>query len=167
MPLYLEPCDIHSQVQGLGSVLIAPCRICPSMSLSVAAGEPYIEPLKRFLSTRAYARAINKLRAELTEKGIKAAVFQSDLPVPLMCIWTTWQRQWFLKKAKQFDGVVVLGCDSAAYMVGDILKDESCRVVQGMTVKGIVSVTPRFGWTGAITLEIKDQTCVRWPRESI
>lgn len=169
MPLYLEPSDIDEKITKFSSVLIVPCRICPAMSLAVAENGPYIQFFTRFLTTPAYARTIAEMRAQMAAKGIQTGVYQSDLPVPMICAWMAGQRRGLLKKARQFDAVVVMGCDSAVHTVQTVLDADTdadatpCPVIRGMQVKGIVSVTPKVTWPGHIHLEIKDKRCVSWP----
>jgi hypothetical protein len=163
MPVYLENRNVVSELAGCLSVLIVPCRICPAISLAVARREPYLEFFKHFLSTPAYVRAIKSLRASLDHLGIRIGVFQSDLPVPMMCMWSYWQRKRLVKHARNYDAAVVLGCDSAVRTVEEVVGDKSFRVFQGMEVKGIIRVTPKFKLPCNISLDIESETCVTWP----
>jgi hypothetical protein len=71
MPFYLKASDILSQVDGLQSVLIVPCRFCPAASLAVREKKPYIELFRKFLKTEAYESFIQALKRRLEDKGIK------------------------------------------------------------------------------------------------
>jgi hypothetical protein len=167
MPVYLNTMDNHSELSKFRSVLIVPCRICPSISLAVAHGEPYIEFFRRFLSTAAFQRTITSMRAGLEGEGVRTAVFQSDIPIPMICMWSSWQRNRLLKRAGKFGAAVVLGCDAATRTVEDVVSDTNCRVFPGMAVEGIVRVTPKFHLPCNITLEIASDQCVAWPDSSV
>ncbi len=163
MPIYLENRNVTSDLADCKSVLIVPCPICPAISLAVARKEPYIRFFRSLLVTPAYARAIKELQQQLTSVGVGSAVYPGKLPIPLMCMWTQWQRSRLARQAGRHDGVVVLGCDSAARTAELSVADSGCRVVNGMRVTGIVSVTPRFHWSATITLNTRSEKCVAWP----
>jgi hypothetical protein len=78
-------------------------------------------------------------------------------------MWTVWQRSRLAKHARGRDAVVVLGCDSAVRTAELSVAGTGCRVVNGMRVEGIVSVTPRFHWSATITLDIQSRKCIAWP----
>jgi len=65
MPFYLKESDILSQVAGLKSVLIVPCRFCPAVSMAVRENKPYIELFRKFLRTEAYESFIEALKHRL------------------------------------------------------------------------------------------------------
>jgi hypothetical protein len=163
MPIYLEHRDIRHELTGCRSALIVPCPICPAISLAVARREPYIDFFRRFLVTPAYARSIEALRGCLKAMSVPSTVGRVDFPIPLMCMWSGWQRQRLAGMAGPYDAVVVLGCDSAVATVRHAVDSRGCRVVGGMRVAGIVGVTPRFSWRGRITLETRSAKCVEWP----
>jgi hypothetical protein len=77
----------------------------------------------------------------------------------MMCLWTKGQRKRLLKRAKDFEAAVVLGCDSAAFTAQQVLKNTDCRVVKGMRTVGITNatVTHRF----PLTFELQDKTRVQ------
>ena len=62
-----------------------------------------------------------------------------------------------LKRAKDFDAVLVMGCDSATYTVQRALKDTECRVVQAMQLTGFTNATVKFKFPMTISLEEKTQ----------
>jgi len=163
MPIYLEHRDIRPELAGCRSVLIVPCPVCPAISLAVRSGEPYIDVFRGFLTTPAYVRSIEALRGCLQAMPVSVTVCRVDFPIPLMCMWTRWQRERLAVQARQHEAVVVLGCDSAARTVELSVAPVGCRVVKGMRVAGIVSVTPAFHWPGRITLETRSAACVAWP----
>jgi len=59
-------------------------------------------------------------------------------------MWTSGRRKKLQGYAKQYDAVIVLGCDSATETVRDLFKSTDCKVIQGMEVAGITNAKPRF-----------------------
>ncbi|MGD8386071.1 MAG: hypothetical protein PVG49_02945 [Desulfobacteraceae bacterium] len=167
MPVYLENRDVFPELAGYRSVLIVPCRVCPAISLAVAQHEAYLELLTHFLGTPAYGRAVSSLESGLRYLGIRTGVFQSDFPVPMMCMWSSWQRRRLLKRARQYEAAVVLGCDSAVRTVEEIVGDTAFRVFQGMEVKGIIRVTPKLNLPCNIILKTESNGCVTWPEPHV
>jgi hypothetical protein len=162
MPFYLKESDILSQIAGLQSVLIVPCRFCPAVSLAVRENKPYIELLRKFLRTEAYESFIQALKHRLQDEGIKTVVFDSILPYHFVaCMWTTGRRRDFVKRAEEFEGVVVLGCDALFETVFDSLKHIDCRVIQGMEVEGIMTVVPTLSFPLNISLKMQSITSVK------
>jgi hypothetical protein len=165
MPFYLKELDIVPQLAELRSVLIVPCRFCPAASLAVREKKPYIELFRKFLRTEAYESFIQDLKRRLRNKGIRTAVFYSKLPHQfVVCMWTYGRRRKLAKRAAEFEGVVVLGCDSAVESVRAALSSTDCRVIQGMEVEGIMDVIPTVSFPFNISLEVKGITSVK--RES-
>ncbi len=123
MPFYLKGSNILPEVAGLRSVLIVPCRFCPAASMAVREKKPYIELFRRFLRTEAYESFIRSLKSRLENEGIKTAVFDSKLPHHYVtCMWTSRRRRELARRASQFEGVVVLGCDATVEIVRDAIR---------------------------------------------
>lgn len=161
MPFYLRELDILPQVVGLQSVLIVPCRFCPAMSWAVREKKPYLELFRRFLRTEAYESVIKNLKSRLNGAGIEAAVFDSRLPHHLVtCMWTAGRRRALAKRAAEFDGVVVLGCDATVEIVRDAIQSTNCRVIPGMEIEGLMNVLPRVTFPLNISLELQGLTPV-------
>lgn len=165
MPFYLKESNILSRVAGLQSVLIVPCRFCPAASLAVKEKKPYIELFRKFLRTEAYESFIQDLKRRLQDEGTKTVVFDSKLPHQfVVCMWTSGRRRELAKRAAEFEGAVVLGCDSAVETVRDSIGSTDCRVIQGMEVEGIMDVVPTVSFPFNISLEVKGITSIK--RES-
>lgn len=159
MPFYLKELDILPRVAGLQSVLIVPCRFCPAASLAVKEKKPYIELFRHFLSTPAYESFIQTQKRRLTDAGIKTAVFDSKLPYYFVtCMWTSGRRKKLAKRAAEFEGAVVLGCDAAVETVHNSIKSTTCRVIQGMDNEGIMNVLPTVNFPFNISLEVQGIT---------
>jgi hypothetical protein len=161
MPFYLKESNALSQVDGLSSVLIAPCRFCPAASLAVRENKPYIELFRRFLRTEPYESFINALTRRLRDAGIRAAVFDSKLLHQFVaCMWTSERRKELAKRAAEFEAVLVLGCDAMVDTVRDSLRSTDCRVIQGMEIEGLMNVLPKVSFPFNLSLELHGVTAV-------
>lgn len=166
MPFYLKESSVLPQVAGLGSVLLVPCRFCPAASLAVTEKKPYIELFRRFLRTGAYESHIKTLKRQLEDRGIKAVVFDSKLPHQFTaCMWTSRRRRALARRAAEFDGAVVLGCDAMVESVSDSLDSTGCRVIQGMEIEGLMNVLPTVAFPLNISLELNGMAAVEAKRK--
>ena len=161
MPFYLKESHVLPRVAGFRSVLIVPCRFCPAASLAVREKSPYIELFRRFLRTEAYELFIQTLERRLNDEGIKTAVFDSKLPHQIVaCMWTSGRRRELAKRAAEFEGVVVLGCDAMVETVSDSIRPTDCRVIQGMEVEGIMNVLPTLSFPFNLSLAMEGVTSI-------
>lgn len=156
MPFILKAIDDATAYEQFESVLIVPCRFCPAASAAVRSSEPYFEILRRFLETGSYERFIRSLKSKLEQKGIKAGVFKSRwLHQFVLCMWTVRRRAALKRRARNYDALVVLGCEAAVQTVREAVKPNSCKVLQGVETEGIMSVNPRFSLPCNLTLDIE------------
>ena len=159
MPVYLK--DIHefSALERFGSVLIVPCRFCPAASLAVRRNAPYFEFLKKFLKTASYEQYIETIQSNLEKKGVKTDIFKSYLPHQfVVCMWTSRRRKKLMKCARNYDAVVVMGCEAAVQTIHDSIESTSCKMFQGMRTEGIMSIKPGFHFPCNISLELNKVT---------
>jgi len=154
MPVHLEPLDVSSDLERFRSVLIVSCPVCPPMCLAMQKSSPFMEPFKRGLKTGAFKDHIQSIREPLEQRGIRTGVYSVHIPTPMMCLWTEWQRSRFLKRARDYEAVLVLGCDSAAYTVQDVLKNTDCQVIPGMEVIGTTNATLKVRFPLTIDLDM-------------
>lgn len=162
MPFYLKESEILPQVAGLQSVLIVPCRFCPAASLAVTESKPYIELFRKFLRTEAYESFIQDLKLRLEDDGIETEVFDSKLPHQFVaCMWTPDRRKELAKRAAEFEGVVVLGCEAAVETVRNSIRSSGCRVIQGMETEGIMNVVPKVSFPFNVSLVMQGMTPVK------
>jgi hypothetical protein len=156
MPFYLNEANALPQLAGLRSVLIVPCRFCPAASLAVRKRQPYIRLLRRFLRTEAYESFIRDLKRRLQDEAIRTEVFDSKLLHQFVaCMWTSGRRRRLAKRAAEFEGVVVLGCDAMVEAVRDSVASTGCRVVQGMEIEGLMNVLPKVSFPCNLSLELQ------------
>ena len=159
MPFCLDVADIGPEVADFDSVMIVPCRFCPAASMAVKSNEPYIEFPRRLLKTASYERLIKKTKEGLEERGITTGVFESKLLHQfVLCMWTSRRRKELLERAKDYDAVVVMGCEAAVETVRNALESTSCHVIPGMEAEGIMSIQPRFSLPCNISLELEGVT---------
>jgi len=159
MPFHFETTKDISEFIQFKSVLIIPCRFCPAASFSVSNNEPYIEPFQKFLKTDSYERHIKNLKSELEEHGVKTDVFKSKLIHQfVLCMWTSNRRKKLMESAKNYEALIVLGCEAAVTTILDSVKSTSCKVFQGLETKGIMSIQPSINLAGKISLELESLT---------
>jgi hypothetical protein len=158
VPFYLKDRDISADVAGIRSALIVPCRFCPAATLAVRESKPYLQPLRRFLRTASYESYVRGLKARLERQGIRTEVFDSRLPHQfVVCMWTTERRKDLARQAAAYDALIVLGCHAAVETVRAYLPPD-CRVIAGMEVEGIMTVTPKVRFPLTVSLEVSNLT---------
>lgn len=160
MPINLAPQDVSAELAGIRSALIVYCPVCPQISLAMQTDSPWIELLKSGLKTGALEDHIQDIRRSLEQRGVRSDVFTLRLPLPTMCLWTTGQRRRLLKRARDYEAVIVLGCDSARFTAQQTLGSAGGRVLQGMKMIGITNATVRYQFP--MTLELHDKTRVQF-----
>ena len=153
MPTYLKEVEVVPEVAKFQSALIVLCRFCPAASLAIRNDKPYIEFFRRLLKTEPYEELIDKMQSRLKKEGLKTGVFKGNLLNYLMCMWTSGRRKKLLKRASQFEAVVVMGCENAYESVQDILKSTDCQVFHGMESEGLMNVIPKVHLPFNISLE--------------
>ena len=141
MPVNLTPRDVSSDLAGYNSVLIASCPVCPPMCLAMENKEPFIEFFKHGIKTAAFEEHIQSIRDALAQRGVRTGVFSIHAPTPMMCLWTERQRRRLKKRAKEYEAVVILACDSGTESAKDALKDTNCHVVQALVMDGVINAT--------------------------
>jgi len=145
MPIHLNDLDVVSEVEGLTSVLIVPCNMCPAATVAVRDGKPFMQFFRSLLKSPPFEGYIKALQSRLKESGVDAKVFRSRLYHHwFLCMWTSARRKKLTKHAKQHDAVIVLGCGSATETVRDSVQSSDCKVIEGMEVSGIMNAKLRF-----------------------
>ena len=145
MPIHFNDLDVVSEAAGLNSALIVPCNMCPAVTVAVREEKPFIQFFRSFLKSVPFEKYMGKLRSRLREKGVKAKVFKSYIPHQwFLCMWTSRRCKKLQKYAKEYEAVIVLGCDSATETVRDSVKSTECKVIEGMEVAGIMNAKLKF-----------------------
>jgi hypothetical protein len=154
MPIEFNDLDVVSKVTGLSSALIVPCNMCPAVSVAVRENKPFIQFFKSFLKSAPFEQYIRALQSRLREEGVRTTVFKSSLYHQwFLCMWTSRRRKKLQKCARQYEAVIVLGCESATETVREVVKQTHCKVLEGMEVAGIMNAKPRFRFPCNISFE--------------
>jgi hypothetical protein len=159
MPFSFKVDDDISEYAQFKSVLIVPCRFCPAASSAVKNNKPYFEFLRKFLKTDSYERHIESLKKSLEKRGIRTCIFRSRLIHQfVLCMWTSRRRKKLLDRAREYEALIVLGCETAVRTVRDSVECSSCKVVQGLETEGVMSIRPRFHLPCNLSLELESMT---------
>jgi hypothetical protein len=143
MPIYLKEVDVVAEVSKYKSALIVLCRFCPAASLAVRNDKPFIAFFRSLLKTEPYEALVDNMQSRLEKEGLQTAVFKGSLLNYLVCLWTSGWRKKLIKRAVQFEAVVVMGCESAYESVQEILQWTGCEVFQGMESEGVLNAIPK------------------------
>ena len=166
MPFYLDETEVVSDVD-IKSVLIVPCRFCPAASLAVRNDEPYIDFPIKGLETASYERLIKKVKRSFEDRGVSVSVFKSKLLHQfVLCMWTSKRRKKLMELAKEYDAVVVMGCEAAVQTVREALRSTTCQVIPGMKNEGLMSIRPRFSLPCSISLELESVSPILLERQT-
>jgi hypothetical protein len=145
MPIHFNDLDVVSDVAGLSSALIVPCNMCPAVTVAAREERPFIQLFRNFLKSAPFEQHIKTLQSRLEEKGVATKVFKSNLPHQwFLCMWTSGRRKKLQRYAKQYEAVIVVGCESATETVRDAVKDTDSEVVDAMEVAGFTNAKLRF-----------------------
>ena len=153
MPIHFEDRDVASEVAGLRSALIVPCNLCPAVTVAVRKKRPFLRLFGSLARSAPFEEYLQALRAGLSRKGVRSKVFRSRLYHQwFMCMWTSRRRKKLEKVAKDYDAVIVLGCDSAVETVRDVVPAE-VKLIEGMATAGIMNGRLSLRWPGALSFE--------------
>jgi len=153
MPVNLTPRDVSADLAGFDSVLIASCPVCPPICIAMQKKAPFIEFFRHGTKTQAFEDHIQSIRDSLTERGVRTGVFSIHTPTPMMCLWTKRQRARLRKRAKDYDAVLILACDSGTESAKDALKDTGCQVIQSLDMDGVINATTSFHFPLTVVME--------------
>ncbi|MBU2675681.1 MAG: hypothetical protein KJP16_01270 [Gammaproteobacteria bacterium] len=158
MPVNLIPKDVSSDLAGLSSVLIASCPVCPPMCIAMQKQEPFIEFFKHGIKTAAFEDYIQSIRHSLEQQGVRTGVFSIHTPTPMMCLWTEGQRKRLRKRAKDYEAVLILACDSGTESAKDALKELDCQVIQSLDMDGVINATTTIHFPLTVIMERHDES---------
>lgn len=145
MPIHLHDLDVVSQAAGVESALIVPCNLCPAVTVAVNQKQPFMKLFRSVLKSAPFERYIKDLQSRLSDSGVTTKVFKSNIYHQwFLCMWTDRRRRKLQKQAKQYDAVIVLGCDTANETVRDAVEPTGARVIEGMQVAGLMNAKLSF-----------------------
>ena len=154
MPIHFEDSDVVSEVEGLRSALIVPCKMCPAATIAVREKKPFMKLYRSLFKSQPLEQYLKTLQVRLKEKDVESKVFGCSLYHQwFMCMWTSGRRKKLQSYARQHDAVIVLGCDSATETVRDSVRSTECRVIQGMEVAGVMNAKLRVDLPGNVSFE--------------
>jgi hypothetical protein len=154
MPIHFNDRDVVSDITGLSSTLIVTCNMCPAITVAVRENKPFMEITKGILKSPPFEKYLRDLQSRVGKEGIKTKIFRNSLYHQwFLCMWPSGSRKKLHDAAKNFDSIVVLGCESATKTVRDSLGEVDCKVVEGMEVAGIMNATLKFHFPGSVTFE--------------
>ena len=94
---------------------------------------------RSLLRSAPFEEYLKELQSRLSENGVRTKVFRSNIYHQwFLCMWTSRRRKKLQKHAKEYDAVIVLGCDSATETVRDLVSTD-VKVVEGMRTAGIMN----------------------------
>jgi hypothetical protein len=150
MPIHFEDQDVVSEAAGLRTALIVPCNLCPAVTVAVRENRPFMRFFRSPVKSAPFEEYLEALQSRLSEKGLSTKVFRSNLYHQwFMCMWTSRRRKKLQKQAKNYDAVIVLGCDSAAETVRGVVPAD-VKVIEGMKATGIMNGELGFRLPGTV-----------------
>lgn len=154
MPIHFNDLNVISEVAGIKSALIVPCNMCPAITVAVRENKPFIQFFRHFLKSAPFEKYLRKMQSQLRGNNVNTTVFKSIAYHQwFMCMWTIKKRKKLQECAKNYDAVIVLGCESANETVRDAVKSFDCKVIEGMKVTGIMNAEIKFNLLGNVSFE--------------
>lgn len=154
MPIHFHDIDITPEISGLESALIVPCIMCPAVTTAIREQKPLIKFLRNPFKSAPFEQYLQALQAQLLESGVKNDVFKSRLyPHWFLCMWSAKRRRKLAEQAKDYDAVIVLGCDSATATIRDAVQASRCKVIEAMSVGGLTNAKLKYGFPDKISFE--------------
>jgi hypothetical protein len=106
---------------------------------------PFIELFKRGIKTGAFEDYIQSIREPLEQRGVRTDAFSMHAPTPMMCLWTESQRKRLLKRARDYDAVVVLACNGIMNATAKIQFPMTVTLEPHMESKVEFTISPKSG----------------------
>ena len=154
MPLHLADLDVVSAAAGSSSALIVPCNMCPAVTVAVNENRPFMQLHKSFLKSAPFEEYIRSLQDRLRRHGVHTDVFRSNLYHQwFLCMWTSGRRKKLEKRARNYDAVIILGCDTANETVRDAVSSTGCKVIEGMEFAGLMNAKLTFHLPCSVSFE--------------
>lgn len=154
MPIHFHDVDLAPKIAGLESALIVPCVMCPAVTVAIREQKPLMRFLRNPFKSAPFEQYLAALQAQLLEHGVKSDVFKSRLYQHwFLCMWSAKRRSNLYERAKAYDAVIVLGCDSATETIRDAVGPTGCRVIEAMQVRGLTNAELKFSFPDKISFE--------------
>lgn len=154
MPIHFHDIDFAPEVSGLKSALIVPCIMCPAVTVAIREQKPLMRFLRSPFKSAPFEQYLDSLQARLLEKGVHSDIFKSRLYQNwFLCMWSAGRRRKLQARAKNYEAVIVLGCDSAVETVRDAVHSAGCKVIEAMEVGGLTNAKLKFGFPDKVSFE--------------
>jgi len=154
MPIHFHDVDLTADISGLKSALIVPCIMCPAVTVAIRERKPLIRFLRNPFKSAPFERYVKSLQKRLTEQGVINDVFKSRLYQHwFLCMWSVKRRKKLLKRVKDYQAIIVLGCASAAETVREAVESTDCKVIEAMQVGGLTNAKLKFGFPDKVSFE--------------
>lgn len=154
MPIHFHDIDITPEISGLESALIVPCIMCPAVTIAIREQKPLMKFLRNPFKSAPFEKYLESLQSRLLEQGVKNDVFKSRLyPHWFLCMWSAGRRRKLAKQARDYDAVIVLGCDSATATIRDAVQPSGCKVIEAMEVGGLTNAELKFSFPDKVSFE--------------
>jgi hypothetical protein len=154
MPIHFTDVDLVPKVSGLKSALIVPCIMCPAVTVAIRDQKPVMRFFRNLFKSAPFEQYLAALTARLSEQGVKADVFNSRLYQHwFLCMWSGRRRRKLRQQAREYEAVIVLGCDSATETVRDAVQSTDCKVIEGMKVGGLTNAKLKLHFPANVSFE--------------
>jgi hypothetical protein len=164
MPIHFNDLDLIPKVSGLKSALIVPCIMCPAVTVAIREEKPLMKLFRNLFKSAPFEQYLKTLRIRLQERGVKTDVFNSRMYHHwFLCMWSAGRREKLRQSAKDYEAVIVLGCNSATETVRDAVQSAGCRVIEGMEVGGLTNAKLKVHLPANVSFE--DVKIVPMPRQ--
>ena len=154
MPIHFHDVDLAPEISGLKSALIVPCVMCPAVTVAIREQRPLMRFFRSPFKSAPFEQYLEMLQARLLEKGVKSDVFKSRLYQHwFLCMWSAGRRRKLQARAKDYEAVIVLGCDSATETVREAVESSGRKVIEAMAVGGLTNAKLKFGFPDKVSFE--------------
>lgn len=153
MPIHFNDHDVVSEAIRFTSILIVPCNMCPAATIAIRKKKPFMQFFRSLLKSAPFEQYLGELQSRLQEQGVRSDIFRSNIYHQwFMCMWTARRRKKLEREAKNYDAVIVLGCDSATETVRDVVPPH-VKVIEGMKTTGIMNARMSFRLPGNLVFD--------------
>lgn len=154
MPIHFHDVDLTEEISGLKSALIVPCIMCPAVTVAIRENKPLMRFFRSPFKSAPFEQYLDTLQSRLLENGVISDVFKSRLYHHwFLCMWSAGRRRKLQACAKNYEAVIILGCDSATETIRDAVKSSDCKVIKAMEVGGLTNAKLKLGFPDKVSFE--------------
>ena len=154
MPIHFHDVDLTAEISGLKSALIVPCVMCPAVTVSIREQKPLMRFFRSPFKSVPFEQYLEALQIRLLEHGVVSDVFNSRLYQNwFLCMWSARRRKKLQTLAKNYEAVIMLGCDSATETIREAVKSSDCKVIEAMKVGGLTNAKLKFNFPDKVSFD--------------